>query len=63
MNKFRKTEINKAQSRRNITQITLLDIEDLEFLIKNLPIKNTAGPCDNTDGFHKTFKEEIITIL
>ena len=42
---------------------SIISTEIIEFVVKNLPIKKTAGPDGFTGEFYQMLKEEIIHML
>lgn len=50
----------KYETKANLNM--LITSEEIESVIKNLPIKKSLGPARVTDGFNQAFKELILNV-
>jgi hypothetical protein len=63
MDKFLDTYTNKIEPKRYYHLNSPITFNEIEVVIKNLPIKQNRGPDGFTAKFYQTFKEELILIL
>lgn len=50
----------KYETKANLNM--LITSEEIESVIKNLPVKKSLGPARFTDGFNQAFKELILNV-